>query len=191
MQSCCQTLSSMPMLITIYVQLGLKYRWWILQCIVPCSHFLVAVAQQEWIGKETDHILQVNILFSVHLQRRTGTGPWWCETYIMMMIIKISIFLSNVTWTWEVGRYQSNCRRDLPRSNGHSQDPFTRRTVSLVSENQLLCPLSYLVNQMIQMWLYNDSYRLTCGPEMAEREICEGECQDQCQTINEATPGLI
>ena len=27
------------------------------------------------------------------------------------------------------GRYQSNCQRDLPRSNGHSQDPFTRRTV--------------------------------------------------------------
>ena len=91
----------------------------------------------------------------------------------------------------EPGRYQSNCQRDLPRSNGHSQDPFTRRTVSLVSENQLLCPLSYLVNQMIQMWLYNDSYRLTCGPEMAERGICEGECQDQCQTMNEATPGLI
>ena len=27
------------------------------------------------------------------------------------------------------GGYQSNCQRDLPRSNGHSQDPFTRRTV--------------------------------------------------------------
>ena len=63
--------------------------------------------------------------------------------------------------------YQSNCLRDLPRFNGHSQDPFTRRAVSLVSANQLLCPLSYLVNQMIQMWLYNDSYRLTCGPGMA------------------------
>ena len=93
-----------------------------------------------------------------------------------------------VIMSHEHGRYQSNCQRDLPRSNGHSQDPFTRRIVSLVSENQLLCPLSYLVNQMIQMWLYNDSYRLTCGPEMAERGICEGECQDQCQTMNEATP---
>ena len=96
-----------------------------------------------------------------------------------------------VIMSHEHGRYQSNCQRDLPRSNGHSQDPFTRRIVSLVSENQLLCPLSYLVNQMIQMWLYNDSYRLTCGPEMAERGICEGECQDQCQTMNEATPRLI
>ena len=63
--------------------------------------------------------------------------------------------------------YQPNCQRDLPRFNGHSKDPFTRRAVSLVSANQLLCPLSYLVNQMIQMWLYNDSYRLTCGPGMA------------------------